>query len=74
LYLFYGGDIRTYELPWFRTQIEQLAVMPPVDDDNDWPRGLFVVTAEEVEEAETWHVREGTVTAVPAPGLSWLGE
>lgn len=74
LYLFYGGDIRHGELPWFRDQVERLARMPPVDEDNDWPRGLFVITAEEHDGAEMWQVREATVTESPAPGLTWLDE
>ncbi|MFI1996752.1 hypothetical protein [Actinoplanes sp. NPDC020271] len=74
LYLFYGGDIRQGELSWLRGQVEQLAEMPTVDEDNDRPRGLFVVTAEEHDGAQMWQVREATVTELHAPGLSWLGE
>ncbi|GIF40174.1 hypothetical protein [Actinoplanes xinjiangensis] len=74
LYLFYGGDIRRGELPWLREQVEQLAGMPPVDEDDDWPSGLFVVTAEDQDGARMWQVRQATVTELPAPGLSWLDE
>ncbi|SNT16371.1 hypothetical protein [Actinoplanes regularis] len=74
LYLFYGGDIRQGELSWLRDQVEQLARMPPVDEDNDWPRGLFVITVEEQDCAQMWQVRDATVTALAAPDLSWLGE
>jgi hypothetical protein len=74
LYLFYGGDIRQGELPWFRGQVEQLARMSPVDEDGDRPRGLFVVTREEHEGASMWRVGAATVTELPAPALSWLGE
>ncbi|MET8150566.1 hypothetical protein ACIBSW_21435 [Actinoplanes sp. NPDC049668] len=72
LYLFYGGDIRQSEVPWIRDQVEQLARMPPVDEDDDWPTGLFVVTAEEHEGAQLWQIRESAVTELPAPDLSWL--
>jgi hypothetical protein len=74
LYLFYGGDIRQGEVPWLRHQVEQLARLPPVDEDDDWPQGLFVVTAEESEDARMWQIREATVTDLPAPRLSWLNE
>ncbi|WP_221329299.1 hypothetical protein [Actinoplanes sp. L3-i22] len=74
LYLFYGGDIRQGEVPWLREQVEQLARMTPVDEDDDWPRGLFVVTAEEGAGASMWQVREAAVTEVPAPGPFWLAE
>ena len=74
LYLFYGGDIRQGEISWLRDQIEQLAKMPPVDEDNDRPRGLFVVTLEGREEAQMWQVRAAVVSELPAPDLSWLGE
>ena len=74
LYLFYGGDIRQGEISWLRDQVEQLARMRPVDEDNDWPRGMFVVTAEGRESAQMWQVREATVTDFPSPSLSWLGE
>ena len=74
LYLFYGGDIRQHEVPWLRGQVEQLARMSPVDEDNDWPRGLFVVTTDEHEGAQTWQIRDAVVTELPAPNLSWLSE
>ncbi|MBL7252778.1 hypothetical protein [Paractinoplanes lichenicola] len=74
LYLFYGGDIRQGEVSWLYGIVEELARMTPVDEDLDWPRGLFMVTAEGREGAETWQVREAAVTRVPAAGLSWLGE
>ncbi|MFC4063422.1 hypothetical protein [Actinoplanes subglobosus] len=74
LYLFYGGDIRQRQIGWFREQIDQLAALPPADEDDDWPRGLFVITLEDREDAETWQIREGAVTVLPAPDLSWLAE
>ncbi|GAA3764083.1 hypothetical protein GCM10022379_34840 [Micromonospora maritima] len=74
LYLFYGGDVRQSHLQWLRGQVEQLAVMSPVDDDNDFPRGLFLVTTDEREGAEWWQIREGRLDESPAPDLSWLGE
>jgi hypothetical protein len=74
LYLFYGGDIRQGELTWLRDQVEQLARIPPVDEDDDWPRGLFVITAEGQVGAQMWQVREAAVTGLSAPDLSWLGE
>ncbi len=74
LCLFYGGDIRQHELPWLRGQVEQLARMSPVDEDNDWPRGFFIVTADEHEGARMWQIRDAVVTEHPAPELSWLGE
>ncbi|HZE32291.1 MAG TPA: hypothetical protein VE198_12750 [Actinoallomurus sp.] len=40
-------------LPEIRAQIELLASLPPVDDDGDWPRGLFIVT-DERGNAESW--------------------
>ncbi|WP_051797068.1 hypothetical protein [Catenuloplanes japonicus] len=74
LYLFYGGDIRQGELSWLRGQVEQLAEMPPVDEDNDWPRGLFVVTAEERDGAQICRsVRLLSRNCLP-PSLSWLCE
>jgi hypothetical protein len=74
LYLFYGGDIRQSEVPWLRGQIEQLAALPPVDEDNDMPRGFFLVTPEDREGGQAWHVRDGRLHEVPAPELSWMGE
>jgi hypothetical protein len=72
LYLFYGGDIRQGEVPWLREQLEELAALPPVDDDNDMPAGLFVLTAEGHEGADTWHIRDGRLHELPAPDLAWL--
>jgi hypothetical protein len=74
LYLFYGGDIRRHEVPWLREQIEELAVMSPVDEDNDMPRGYFLLTADEREGAQAWQIRDGRLKESPAPGLSWMGE
>ena len=74
LYLFYGGDIRRGEVPWLREQIQQLATLSPIDDDNDMPRGLFVLTADEQDEAEKWQIHDGRLDNLPAPDLSWLGE
>ncbi|SBT39018.1 hypothetical protein [Micromonospora auratinigra] len=72
LYLFYGGDLRQSELPWLRDQVAQLAVLPPVDDDNDRPRGMFLVTLDDREPAVMWQVREGRLDEVPAAELSWF--
>lgn len=72
LYVFYGGDVRGHEVPWLRSQVEQLAAFPP-DEDGDRPRGLFVVT-DERGGAETWQVRDGEVTVYPAPEYAWLAE
>jgi hypothetical protein len=74
LYLFYGGDIRRGEVSWLRDQVEQLAVMPAVDEDDDRPTGLFVVTAEDQDGARMWRVRDGAVADLPAPALEWLAE
>ncbi len=74
LYLFYGGDLRRGALPWLRDQVDNLARLPPVDEDGDRPTGLFVVTAEDQVGARIWQVREGSVTDLPAPDLSWLDE
>jgi hypothetical protein len=45
LYLFYGGDIREGELPWLRAQVTALAALPPIGEDGDRARGLFLITA-----------------------------
>jgi hypothetical protein len=74
LYLFYGGDIRQDEVPWLREQVEQLAAMRPVDEDNDMPKGFFLLTAEERKGAEAWQVRDGRLDETLAPNLSWMGE
>lgn len=73
LYLFYGGDIREAELPWFRQQISELAAMPPVDDDGDRPVGLFLIS-DERGGAAMWQVRDGSTHERPATALPWLGE
>ncbi len=72
LYLFYGGDVREGELPWLRTQITELAAMPPIDEDGDRPAGLFLIT-DERGKAVMWQVRNGSVEEIPATSLSWLG-
>ncbi|MFI7547861.1 hypothetical protein [Actinoplanes sp. NPDC049599] len=72
LYLFYGGDIRQGEVPWLREQIEQLAAMPPVNEDNDMPTGFFLLTADEREEADAWQIRDGRLDHLPAPSLDWM--
>jgi hypothetical protein len=71
LYLFYGGDVREQALPEIRGQIERLASLPPVDDDGDLPRGLFIVT-DERGSAETWEIREGSIHTHMAPEFGWL--
>ena len=73
LYLFYGCDIRAGELPWLRRQVAELAAMPPVDEDNDYPTGLFLVT-DEVGFVRTWQVCDAAVTEHPAPELAWLAQ
>jgi hypothetical protein len=73
LYLFYGGDIREGELPWLRAQVIELARLPPIDEDGDRARGLFLIT-DERGNAVMWQIRDGAVEESPAPSLSWLGE
>jgi hypothetical protein len=73
LYVFYGGDIREGGLPWLREQVTQMAALPPIDDDGDRPRGLFLVT-DERGNADVWQIRDGSLSDRPAPELSWLGE
>jgi hypothetical protein len=63
LYLFYGGDIRVGELPWLREQLAALAAMPPVDEDDDRPEGLFVISVETSDTDEVWRIRDGRITA-----------
>jgi hypothetical protein len=72
LYLFYGGDIRESGLPWLRTQVDELAALPP-DEDGDRPRGLFVAS-DERGGVETWQIRNGAVHVHPAPEYTWLNE
>lgn len=71
LYVFYGGDIREAELPWLRGQVENMAALPPVDDDGDRPVGLFVISDERAA-VSVWEVRDGIVRDRPAPELSWV--
>lgn len=71
LYLFYGGDVRESALPEIRAQVEELAALPPVDEDGDRPQGVFVLT-DERGQARCWQMRDGTVLDVQAPNLSWL--
>jgi hypothetical protein len=71
LYLFYGGDVREGALRDVRSQVERLAALPPVDEDGDRPRGVFVIT-DERGQARSWHVRDGVVLDVPAPEFGWL--
>jgi hypothetical protein len=73
LYVFYGGDVREEGLPWLRDQVEQIAALPPVDDDGDRPRSLFLVTDERAG-VELWEVRDGGLGRRCVPELSWLGE
>jgi hypothetical protein len=73
LFLFYGGEIRESALPWFRDQLDRLAGLPPVDDDGDQPRGLFVVT-DERGQAERWEIRNGVVSVLSAPEFRWLAD
>jgi hypothetical protein len=49
---------REQALPRIRAQIERLASLPPVDDDGDRPRGLFLVT-DERGNAGRWELQEG---------------
>ena len=69
----YSGDIREGELGWLREQVAELAALPPVDDDGDRPRGLFLVT-DERGTAATWQIRDGALHDQPAPDLTWLGD
>jgi hypothetical protein len=73
LYVFYGGDIRESGVPWFRRQLEQLASLTPVDEDNDLPRGVFMLS-DERENTEMWLVRDGAVHVQAAPEFGWLNE
>ncbi|WP_049560189.1 hypothetical protein [Nonomuraea sp. SBT364] len=70
LYLFYGGDIRESALQEIRAQVEQLAALSPVDEDDDRPRGVFMVT-NEWGQARCWHIRDGAVLDVPVPGSAF---
>jgi len=65
------GDIREGAVRSLREKVERLAALPPVDEDRDQPRGLFMVT-DESGEARWWRVRGGGVLDVPAPGFEWL--
>ena len=71
LYVFYGGDVREAELTWLRGQVENLAALPPVDDDGDMPVGLFVLSDERAA-VSVWEVRDGKVRDRPAPELQWV--
>ncbi|MEV3980821.1 hypothetical protein [Nonomuraea sp. NPDC049758] len=71
LYLFYGGDVREGALHEIRAKVERLAALPPLDEDGDRPRGVFVVT-DERGRARCRHVREGAVLDVPAPDFGGL--
>jgi len=72
LYVFYGGNIREGEVDWLRSQIEEAAQLPPVDEDGDRVRGWLLLTDERAAATE-WHVRDGSVKALPST-LGWLGE
>jgi hypothetical protein len=71
LYVFYGGDIREDVLPWLLKQVQDMAALPPVDDDGDMPVGLFVISDEQAQ-VSAWEVRDGTVRERPAPELAWV--
>jgi hypothetical protein len=73
LYLFYGGDLNEIDLPWLRAQVDELAALPPADDDGDRPVGLFVIN-DERGGAVQWEIRAGRVEEKPAPFLAWLSE
>lgn len=70
LYVFYGGGIKELDLPWLREQVESMAALPPVDDD-DRPVGLFVISDERAS-VSVWEIRDGIVRQRPAPELSWV--
>jgi hypothetical protein len=71
LYVFYGGDLRETELPWLRDQVSRIAALPPVDDDDDMPVGLFVVSDERAV-VRVWEVRDGMVHDRPSPEFAWV--
>jgi hypothetical protein len=68
LYLVYGGDVREGQLPWLRTQVAEIAGLPPIDDDGDRPRGMFVITDERGKTA-MWQVQNGTIDELAEPSL-----
>ncbi|MCI0687955.1 MAG: hypothetical protein L0Y54_12055 [Sporichthyaceae bacterium] len=70
LYVFFGGDLRESYLVWLRDQVGRIAGLPPVDDDNDRPIGLFVLTNEE-REVTAWEIRDGEVHDRAAADLAW---
>lgn len=73
LFLFYGGNLRELSVPWLRDQVALLAALPPVDEDEDRPRGFFLLS-DELGNAWSWHVRDGAVHDTPADQLAWLDD
>lgn len=71
LYLFYGGDVRDSAVADLRAQVQRLADLPPVDEDDDRPRGMIMVT-DELGHALWRQIRDGSVLDAPASGLDWL--
>jgi len=74
LYLFYGGDIRADELPWLRAQLIELAALEPIDEDNDRPEGVFLVSVESDGPPVLWQIRDGGIAEEETPALSWLDD
>ena len=50
-----------------------MAALPPIDEDGDRVRGLFLIT-DERGHAATWQIRDGAVDELPAPSLAWLAD
>lgn len=74
LYVFYGGDLRESAIGWLRDQVSELARVPPVDDDQDQPAGLFLLS-DERQTSALWTVRDGRLDETPAPPqLRWFAQ
>src|SRR3954453_21294417 len=73
LCVFFGGDLREAEVGWLREQVAAIAALPPVDEDGDRPRGLFVI-ADERRQVEVWKIAEGRVSSADGAQFSYLAE
>ena len=68
---FFGCDVRESAVGWVRAQVEAMACVPPIDADEDYPVGLFVLD-DERSRVWVWEIDNGGIREREAPELRWL--
>lgn len=64
-YVFYGGDLRDHEAHWLLDELQEIAGIPPSDEDGGDVRGFFLAS-HEIEGSTEWRLREGKLLVFPA--------